>query len=158
MQNKEYNIETLRKDSEPVDQYLSSAGERVPAFTERADAYILKPEIVKKLQKHSNDIIVIAFSSEWCPDCFRNIPILGLISKATNIEVRVFGHLMRDPKKPKGYWRIPPSAPEVEEFQVRLIPTIVILNKEGKIIGNIIVDPPKNKMLEEALLDILEKR
>ena len=61
-------------------------------------------------------------------------------------------------KKPKGYWRIPPSAPEVEEFQVRLIPTIVILSKEGKIIGKIIVDPPKNKTLEEALLEILEKQ
>jgi thiol-disulfide isomerase/thioredoxin len=158
MQNKEYNIKKLRINSEPVDEYLSTAGEKEPAFTKRSVEYNLNPEIVKKLKKYSNDIIVFAFSAEWCPDCYRNIPILGLISKATDIEVRVFGHLMRDPKKPKGFWRIPPSAPEVEEFQVRLIPTIVILSKEGTIIGKIIVDPPENNTLEETILNIVEKQ
>jgi len=80
-----------------------------------------------------------------------------LISEATGLEVRVFGHLMRDPKRSRGYWSIPPSPEEVEEFSVRRIPTIFVLDREGRVMGEIVESPPAGKSLEAALLDILRR-
>ena len=150
------DLEKLRNDSEPIDRYLSSSSEKAPAFMKHAAEYELDAEVTEKLSKYVDTAVVFAFSAEWCPDCHRNIPVLGLVSKATGLEVRVFGHLMRDPKKPKGYWKIPPSPAEVEEFNIRKIPTIFVLDKKGNTVGVIIENPPKGKTLEEALLDIIE--
>lgn len=149
-------LEKLRNDSEPIDRYLSSSSEKAPAFMKHAAEYELDAEVTEKLRKYADAAVVFAFSAEWCPDCHRNIPVLGLVSEATGLEVRVFGHLVRDLKKPKGYWKIPPSPAEVEEFNVRKIPTIVVLDKKGNTVGEIVENPPKGKTLEEALLDIIE--
>jgi len=152
-----YDIERLRKNSDPVAKYLSNSIKETSAFRENLEEYELDADVAKKL-KFVEDYVVFAFSAEWCPDCQRNIPVLGLIAKETGLEVNVFGHLMRDPEKPKGYWRIPPSPAEVEKFKVEKIPTIIVLTKEGNKIGEIIENPPEGKSLEEALLDILEAR
>lgn len=98
-----------------------------------------------------------AFSAEWCPDCHKYIPVLSLIAKATGLEVDVFGHLMRDPKKPKGFWKIPPSPPEVEVFAIKKIPTILVFNNQGYKMGEIIENPSEGETLEKALLDIILK-
>lgn len=65
---------------------------------------------------------------------------------------------MRDPTKPKGYWRIPPSPLEVEEFTVRKISTIVVIDEKGEKTEEIIENLPEGKTLEEALLDIIVAR
>jgi len=153
-----YDLEKLRKNSEPVAKYLASSSEKTDAFSINAKKYELDEDVSKKLMKYAKNMIVFAFSAEWCPDCHRHIPVLGLIVEKTGLEVNVFGHLMRDPKRPKGYWSIPPSPAEVEEFNVRKIPTIVVLDKEGNKIGEIIENPPEGKSLEKAILDILEKK
>lgn len=150
-----YNIERLRKNSEPVNHYISQSCRETSAFKEKMREYELDLEVIERLGEYVRNMVVFAFSAEWCPDCHRNIPVLGLIAEATGLEVNIFGHLLRDPKKPKGYWRIPPSPIEVEEFKVRKIPTIIILDKKGNKIGEIIENPPKGKSLERALLDII---
>ena len=73
----------------------------------RVPDYKLDKVAISRLENFKDEVIVFVFSVEWCPDCQRYIPVLGLIAKSTGIEVNVFGHLMRDPKRPKGYWRIP---------------------------------------------------
>ena len=90
------------------------------------------PLIVKELKKRAKDYLIIVFSAEWCPDCMRNVPVLDLLAEATGIEVRVFGHIMRDAKSNTRKWAIPPSPPEVEEFNVVKIPLIVVLRRTGK--------------------------
>jgi len=65
---------------------------------------------------------------------------------------------MRDPMKPKGYWKIPPSPPEVEDFTVRKIPTIVVIDEKDEKTEEIIENSPEGKTLEEALLDIIVAR
>ncbi|UCH57763.1 MAG: thioredoxin family protein [Candidatus Bathyarchaeota archaeon] len=151
-----YNIESLRNNSETVSDYLSSAIESAPRLAKRLREYNLDETVADKLKRYSEEAIIFAFSAEWCPDCYSNIPVLKLISDVTGIEVRVFGHLMRDAKNPNERWRIPPSPPEVKEFDVVKIPLIVVLDNEGRRIGEVIENPPERKTLEEALLDILE--
>jgi thiol-disulfide isomerase/thioredoxin len=150
-----HNLEELRRKSEPVSEYLTSSAKSAPAFAQGADGQRLDPVAVEELRYHAGSALILVFSAEWCPDCHRHVPVLGLISEATGLEVRVFGHLMRDPKRPRGYWRIPPSPEEVEEFGVRRIPTIFVLDGEGRVMGEIVESPPAGKSLEAALLDIL---
>ena len=151
-----YDVERLRKNSDPIAEYLNNSIKETAAFKENVEGYELDADVAKKLKKFVEDYVVFDFSAEWCPDCQRNIPVLGLIAEETGLEVNIFGHLMRDPEKPKGYWRVPPSPAEVEEFKVKRIPTIIVLSKEGDKIGEIIESPPEGKSLEEALLDIFE--
>jgi thiol-disulfide isomerase/thioredoxin len=152
-----YDLEKLIKNSEKVSEYISASSIKVPTFKENYEKYALNNNIVDKLKRHKEDALIFAFSAEWCPDCQRHIPTLGLIADSVGIEVNIFGHLMRDdPKSSKSYWRIPPSPPEVEEFNVKRIPTILILDKKGRKIGDIIENPPKATSLEKAILEILE--
>jgi thiol-disulfide isomerase/thioredoxin len=151
-----YQIEKLNADSEDVKQYIESSKEKAPQFMERYQAYTLEKEMSTKLNCHSDKYTIYAFSAEWCPDCYRNIPVLAHIQEETGLKTRIFGHLMRDAKSSTKRWRIPPSPTQVEEFDLIKIPSMYILDKEGNKVGEIIEDPPTGKTLEAAILDILE--
>jgi thiol-disulfide isomerase/thioredoxin len=153
-----YDLEKLIKNSEKVSGYISASSKKVPAFKENYEKYALNNDIIDRLKRHKEDVLIFAFSAEWCPDCQRHIPTLGLIADSVGIDVNIFGHLMRDPKSSKGYWRIPPSPPEVEIFNVKRIPTILLMDKKGQKIGDIIENPPKGTSLEKTILEILRAR
>jgi len=152
-----FNLEKIRGRTHYVHGYLEEVSDENPIFKQKHEEYIIEEKIIKKLSEYANSTVVIAFSAEWCKDCHKNIPALDLISKATGIEIRIFGHLMRDAKGSKKRWRIPPSPVEVEEFDVIKIPHIVLLNHSGEKMGEIIENPPEGMSLEKAILDILEK-
>lgn len=128
---------------------------RAPKLIEHYNAYTLDLNVTEKLKKYVKEVVIFVFSAEWCPDCFRNIPILAHLNNKIGLEVNVFGHLMRGAKSNNERWRIPPSPEEVIEFDVIQIPLIVILSKKGDVLGEIVENPPKGKSLEEALLEIL---
>jgi len=152
-----YDLTMLRENSEGIADYLSSVSCEAPAFARRKGEYSLNENLADELKRHSGEAVIIVFSAEWCPDCHRNVPVFGLLSEATGLDVRVFGHLKRDVKNPEKRWRIPPSPAEVREFNVVKIPLIVVLNRKGEKIGEIVENPPEGKSLEETLLDILKK-
>ncbi len=150
------DIAKIRKGSEAVHDYVSAPSKAKDAFDKRRVEYKLDAAVVKELKKKAKDYMIVAFSAEWCPDCMRNVPVLNLLAEATGLDVRVFGHMMRDAKSNTRKWAIPPSPPEVEEFNVVKIPLIVILNKAGEKIGEVVENPPTGKTLEQALLDIMK--
>ena len=152
-----YELEAIMSNSESVADYLTSSDEKAPKFAERKATYKLNKETVEKIKTYASNVVVVVFSAEWCPDCYRNVPVLGLISEETGLEVRVFGHLMRNVKNPDERWAIPPSPPEVKTFNVIKIPLITVLNEDGEKLGEIIENPPEGQTLERALLDILKK-
>ena len=148
--------EKIRAGSEPVLEYVKTCREKAPRLQEQYESYVLDGEAVTKIRCHAERYLVVVFSAEWCPDCHRNVPILALLSRDTGLEVRVFGHLMRDAKNDGRRWKIPPSPPEVDDFDVVKIPHIAVLSMNGEVVGEIIEDPPEGKTLEQALLDIFE--
>lgn len=152
-----YNLNKIRGRTHNVHGYLEEVSPENPIFKQKHDEYKIDETVTKKLTEYANNTVIVAFSAEWCKDCHKNIPALDYISEATGIEIRVFGHLMRDAKGSKKRWRTPPSPVEVEEFNVIRIPHIVILNQDGKKIGEIIENPPEGKSIEKAILNILEK-
>ena len=150
------DLAKIRIGSEAVYDYVSAPSKAKDAFDKRRTEYKLDAAVVKELKKKAKDYTVVAFSAEWCPDCMRNVPVLNLIAEATGLEVRVFGHMMRDAKSNTRSWAIPPCAPEVEEFGVIKIPLIVVIDKAGKKVGEVIENPPPEKTLEQAILDIMK--
>ena len=150
-----YDLDRIRAGSEPVLGYVEDCREKAPRLHEQYETYLLDGEAVTKIRCHSDRVMVVVFSAEWCPDCHRNVPILALLHREAGLDVRVFGHLMRDAKN-GNRWRIPPSPPEVDVFDVAKIPHIAVLDVNGKVVGEIIENPPEGKTLEQALLEILE--
>ncbi len=151
-----YDIEKLVQNSEDVKHYIESSREKAPQFMERYMEYTLEREMVMKINCHSDKYIVFAFSAEWCPDCYRNIPVLAKLQEVTGLEARIFGHLMWDAKSSTKRWRIPPSPAEVDEYDVIKIPSMYILDKQGQKVGEIIENPPPGMTLEAAILAVLE--
>jgi thiol-disulfide isomerase/thioredoxin len=152
-----YDVPKLRRNSEPILVYLEGSKAKTDRFMERFYGYKLDHEAAEKIRKHAGEAVVFVFSAEWCPDCYRNVPVLALIHEATGLEVRVFGHIMKDPKSNTRKWAVPPSPVEVEEFKVAKIPYIVVLDKRGVNMGEIVENPRPGLTLEEELLGILER-
>jgi len=49
---------------------------------------------------------------------------------------------------------IPPSPPEVREFKVEKVPTIVVFDTSSRELGKIIENPAPGKTLEEEILQL----
>jgi thiol-disulfide isomerase/thioredoxin len=144
-------------DSIPVKQYIEDSIVKTKKFQESYENYKPDMVILEKLKGYSDDIVVYVFSAEWCPDCYRNVPVMAHISEVTGIKVRIFGNLMRDAKSNTRIWACPPSPEKANEFNITKIPTFLLVNRNGKEIGRIIENPPKGQTLEYALLKILEE-
>lgn len=151
-----HDLYKIRAASEPVMEYVEASREKAPRLHEQYETYRLDEEAAAKIRYYSDRILVVVFSAEWCPDCHRNVPILALLNREAGLEVRVFGHLMRDTKNDERRWMIPPSPPEVDDFDVVKIPHIAVLDMKGGVVGEIIENPPRGKSLEQALLNIFE--
>ncbi|MDH7477070.1 MAG: thioredoxin family protein [Candidatus Bathyarchaeota archaeon] len=149
------DLTETRKRTVSINQYIDSLKHPFKEkFLARKYTYTLNQKAIAEIKKFADKYFMVAFSAEWCKDCATNIPVLALISKRTGLEVRVFGGLMKDPFNYKRKWRIPPSPPEVETFNVDKIPLIILFDKEGKEIGRI-VENPSEPTLEEELLKII---
>ena len=151
-----YDVSKLRNGSESVHEYVSKPSKAKNTFDMRRAEYKLETAVVKELKKRAKDFAVIVFSAEWCPDCMRNVPVLDMLAETTGLEVRVFGHIMRDAKSNTRKWEVPPSPPEVDEFNVAKIPYMIVLKKDGEKVGEIVENPPPGVTLERALLDIIK--
>jgi thiol-disulfide isomerase/thioredoxin len=151
-----YNIPLLILRSEDVKEYIESNREKTPNFVDRYKSYTVEKETVSKIKRYFDKYIIFAFSAEWCKDCARNIPILARLQEESGLITRIFGHIMKDAKSSTKKWRIPPSPGEIDLFNVIKIPSIFILDNQGNKVGEIIENPPPDKTLETAILDILE--
>ncbi len=149
------DLSEIERKTVTVNQYLERLEPRFrEEFSVNKQTYQPKLETIKQLKKVADEYVIVAFSAGWCKDCSVVISILALISEATGLRVRIFGGLKKDPLSHTRKWRIPPSPPEVETFNVNRIPLIVLINKEGKEIGRVIEKPTRLPTLEEELLEI----
>ena len=150
------NLSEIREKTVSVSQYIEGLSQPFQEkFLARKQAYQLKIDAVRHLKKFADKYLIVAFSAEWCKDCASNVPVLALISETTGLEVRVFGKLKKDPLSSTKKWRIPPSPPEVETFDVDKIPLIILFDLEGREIGRII-ENPSMPTLEEEICEIIK--
>jgi len=149
------SIDSLNENSVHISEYIDKLITKSQRAKEQLKNYKINQEISDKIKNYKEKYFVIAFSAEWCPDCFRNIPILALLNRVTDLDVRIFGGLVKTDDKRS--WKIPPSPKEVLDFEVKKIPLISVIDNAGNIVGNIIENPPKGQTLEESILKILEE-
>ena len=102
--------------------------------------------------------MLVVFSAQWCKDCATNIPVLALISEATGVDVRVFGGLKKDPLSHTRKGRIPPSPPEADTFRIGKIPTMIVLNRDGREIGRIVENPKLAPTLKQGICEIIKSQ
>jgi thiol-disulfide isomerase/thioredoxin len=153
------NLKEIKEKTLSIEEYFESMkSHNKERFLSRKMSYKLKREAINALKKISSRFIFVAFSAEWCKDCMEHIPILALIGEETSSEIRVFGGLMTDPLNPRRIWRIPPSPPEVETFNITRTPTILVFNRKGNEVGRMTENPERTSSLEEELLEIIESK
>jgi thiol-disulfide isomerase/thioredoxin len=149
------NHSEIEKKTVSVSNYINSLEQPFQEkFLTRKRTYQLKQDIINQLRKYAGNTVIVAFSAEWCKDCIANIPVLALISETARIDVRIFGGLKKDSLNSERKWRIPPSPPEVETFNIDKIPLILLFDEKGNEIGRI-VENPKEPTLERELLKII---
>lgn len=154
----ENSLKRLTNRTVSVQEYLSTMAEPFKSkFFERMTSYILIEEVAEELKKYVHKIFIVVFSAEWCKDCVSNVPILALLTIKTGLNVRVFGGVEKNPSSLKEKWRVPPSPPEIREFEVEKLPHIVIFDVDGWEIGKIVENPPLEKTLEEEILRYLRE-
>ncbi|MGB9683767.1 MAG: hypothetical protein C0193_00795 [Candidatus Bathyarchaeota archaeon] len=150
------DLSEVRQRTVSVNHYMNTIKEPFnEKFLERKKTYKLNTAILNRLRNFANDYVIVAFSAEWCKDCAANIPILALISEVIGLEVRIFGGLKRNPLSQDKKWSVPPSLHEVETFHVDEIPYILVFNKKGEKVGEIVENPEKGLTLEEEILKIV---
>jgi len=102
----------------------------------------LKRGAINQLKELAKNYAIVAFSTEWRKDCAENIPVLGLISEATELKSESSEGLRKDPLNPRRRCRIP---------------LIILFDKEGREVGKIVENPREESTLEEELLKIIGK-
>ncbi len=152
------NLDDIRSRTKTVGEYLDSIqGKDKDAMLRIYEHYRPKEDVVDRLRRHVNDIVIVVFSAAWCKDCKNALPVLRHLEERIGLNVRVFGGIKTAPLDPNHQWRIPPSPPEMEEWEITHIPWIVIFDLEGNEIGTVIEKPTVTASLEEEILYHLER-
>jgi len=151
------DLQEIRKKTLPISEYIEKLEHPFQEkFLDRKKTYQLDREPLNHLRQTTGKYVIVAFSAAWCKDCAANIPVLALISEATDLEARVFGGIKKDPLSLIRKWRIPPSPLEVETFQIDKLPTIIVFDRKGNEVGRIIENPRQSFTLEQELFEIIK--
>ncbi len=153
-----HDIAKLKKAGLNVDEMLAKLdGKHGELLRENYEKFVPNDEVIAKLAEKANGNTFVVFSADWCKDCKKNVAEFAkIVKKKPSINVIFFKGIKSAPLDPDVRWRIPPSPPEVDEFDLRKIPTFYILNSSGEQIGEMIENPKSKPTLAEELLFILE--
>ncbi|NHJ49486.1 MAG: hypothetical protein FK733_16980 [Asgard group archaeon] len=153
-----HDLQQLEKNGISVDEmYDSCQGSDGETMKCNIDDYIPNMDIVNKLAKKANGYTIVVFSADWCKDCKINVAAFAkIVQLNSDIKAIFFKGMKSAPKDPNIRWRIPPSPPEVDDFDLRRIPSFYVLDKSGKVVGELIENPVTKPTVEEELLFILE--
>jgi len=151
------DLQEIRKKTLPMSEYIEKLEQPFQEkFLDRKRMYQLDRESLNHLRQTTGKHVIVAFSAAWCKECAANIAVLALISEATGLEVRVFGGIKKDPLSLTRKWRIPPSPPEAETFQIDKLPTIIVFDWKGNEVDRIIENPRQGFTLEQELCEIIK--
>jgi len=146
------------------DEYLKIYDDKI-AYNYKT--YKLKIDVIKKIEKLLNskdeNLKILAFGADWCPDCSKNVPRMIKIIKYMNKNVDfkiLYGIMTNAFRKPgETIWHKTRSPPEAVDpkFDLKKIPTFYFFNKTGDYLGTIVENPKYESTLEGDLLEIIQK-
>lgn len=153
-----HDLAQLKKNGKTVEDYMSCLeGKSGDEIKTNCELYEPKEDVIAALAEKAKGYTFVVFSAVWCKDCKTNVAAFAkILEHQPDIEVIFFSGIKTAPLDPDIRWRVPPSPPEVDDFDLRKIPTFYILNSEGVQVGEMIENPEHKETLEEELLYILE--
>ncbi|TFG12046.1 hypothetical protein EU537_10735 [Candidatus Thorarchaeota archaeon] len=153
------DLKDIRKRTISVDDYIESLDDKNRDIVmEMYEQYDLDSNVVEELRDQMNNITTIVFSAAWCGDCKNAMPVIKLLVEQIGMEVRVFDKIKTAPLDPDHQWKIPPSPPEIEEWNVTAIPWFEFVDDAGNRIAQLIEKPKIKDTLEAEMLYVLKNK
>lgn len=153
------NFDDIKKRTTNIRGYIDKLEDKdrdivLEAYSE----YKLNTQAAIELKDLLKDLKVVIFSAAWCGDCKRAMPVLLHLEEKYGLNAMVFGDIKADPLNKKVKWRVPPSPPEINEWNVTAIPWFEFFNSKGKRVATLIEKPKVKATLEEEMLYILKHK
>ncbi|MFQ6126684.1 MAG: thioredoxin family protein [Candidatus Heimdallarchaeota archaeon] len=124
-------------------------------FKRGVEGYKIKEEVLEQISEitKTKKFAIRVFAADWCKDTRKALPALSIImSRIPEIDLKILGGIKNVPFDPNIRWKVPPSPPEVDTFDIRAIPTIIIFDKNGEEVGRMVEHPEATETIEEELL------
>ncbi|NVM44228.1 MAG: thioredoxin family protein [Candidatus Lokiarchaeota archaeon] len=145
------------------DEYLRDFGPKkknnYKVYEPKAD---ILNQILDLLKRKNEQLKIVAFGADWCPDCHKNVPrMIKLVKrmKTKDVEFRILYGIIVDALRKPGeiLWHKTRSPPEAvnPKFELKAIPTFYFFNKNGDYLGQIIEHPKET--IEEDTLKIIKE-
>ncbi len=153
-----HDVKHLEKSGVKVDEMIKNlSGKDGDIIRENFEKYEPIEGVLSELEEKAKGHLFVVFCADWCKDCKTNVAAFAKIVKLRpNINGVFFKGIKSAPKDPDIRWRVPPSPPEVNDFDLRKIPTIYIVDSNGKLVGEMLENPEHKPTLEEELVYILD--
>ena len=153
-----HDLKKLHVNGKKIDEVIESfdckGSEDIKSNCEN---YEPKHEVVKELITKAKDHTIVVFSADWCKDCKSNVGAFSkIVQLYPEIDAIFFKGIKSAPLDPDIRWKVPPSPPEVDEFDLRRIPTFYILDSEGYVKAELLENPVTKPTVEEELLYLIE--
>ncbi len=152
------DLQSIRARTTTVREYIDNTDEAArQIMLERYKTYSIAPTILDQLRAVTKDVVCVVIGASWCGDCKNAMPVLLHLEEKIGMDIRVFSTVKKAPLDPKRKWAIPPSPPEMEDWNVTAIPWIEFFNSQGERLGTIIEKPRVKATLEEEILFTLKR-
>jgi thiol-disulfide isomerase/thioredoxin len=111
---------------------------------------------VQELKKVIDDYELVVIFADWCGDARRAIPALAYLENELHIKIRALGGMTKPAWGSSKLWAVPPSPHEVDTFEIKSSPTLIIFKKTGEEIGRMRTRPKMTPTVEEEILKIIK--
>ncbi|MGY5877014.1 MAG: thioredoxin family protein [Candidatus Thorarchaeota archaeon] len=155
----EPTLDDIQDDAPTIWDYIDNMSSSYKGgFVRMRSNYVLNIEALEKLRGYKDDYVFVGVFADWCGDARKAIPVLALLERELDIEIRALGGMTK-PGWGSGsneLWAVPPSPLEVATFDITSSPTIFVFNKTGEEVGRIKTKPKITPTIEEELVKIIE--
>ncbi len=124
-------------------------------FKNGVEDYQIKEDVLAKIAEivKTKRFAIRVFAADWCKDTRKAMPALSIIAiRIPDIDLKILGGIKNVPFDSNIRWMVPPSPPEVDTFDIRAIPTIIVFDKNGEEIGRMVERPEATESIEEEIL------
>jgi len=119
--------------------------------------YKLNDDAVTKLKDYTEDYEFVIIFADWCGDARKAVPALAHLEVELEIKIRALGGMTKPGFGSEKFWAVPPSPREVDTFDIRSSPTIIIFRKSnGEECCRIKTKPKMTPTMEEEIVKVIE--
>ncbi|MFW9847184.1 MAG: thioredoxin family protein [Candidatus Thorarchaeota archaeon] len=151
-------LNDVSPDYTSVTEYIDTmTSAQKGGFIRQRNEYKLNQDAVEILKGLKDDYKFIVFFADWCGDSRKAVPVLSLLEQELDIRIAALGGMTKPPYGSGNLWAIPPSPSEIEIFDIRSSPTIIVFKVSGEEVGRMRTKPKMTATVEEELIWIIEK-